>query len=86
MSTDFFSDEDRAVDDFFAPKRAPARAPKSRPEHYKVVSISLYNDDIDRLATLVREMKARGHTRASRSALIREALRQIDLDAIPEQR
>ena len=85
---DFFS-EDQAVDEFFAPTR-PARAPvakaKPRPAHYKVVSISLYTEDIERLGDLVRELKARGHTRASKSALIREALRQIDLDDIPEQR
>lgn len=86
-----FADEDTAVEEFFAPRgrpRAPRPAPpaRERPTHYKVISISLYNEDLERLSALVAELKARGHTRASRSMVIREALRQIDLDRVPEQR
>ena len=81
--------EEAAVDEFFppAPKLRPLRRTpiKPRPDHYKVISISLYVDDLERLKAMVKELKARGHTRASRSWLIREALRQIDLDAIPPQ-
>ena len=86
---DFFSNEDQAVDEFFVPRRAvraPPPAPKARPKHYKVISISLYNEDIERLGELVREMKALGHTRANKSMIIREALRQIQLEDVPEQR
>lgn len=86
---DLFGDES-AVDEFFSPPTSarPLRrtVAKPRPEHYKVISISMYVEDIERLKTMVAELKARGHTRASRSWLIREALRQIDLDAIPPQR
>jgi hypothetical protein len=58
----------------------PARP---RPTHYKVVCISLYNEDIERLESLVAELKRRGHTKANKSQVIREALLQIDLDQVP---
>ena len=88
----FFDDEETVLDEFFTPRgrrgRPPAPRPlrKRKPTHYKVVSISLYTEDIDRLGELVDEMKARGHSRANKSWVIREALRQIDLDDIPPQR
>ena len=86
-----FADEMTAVEEFFAPRIAqqvPARSRRvePRPSHYKVISISLYTEDIDRLGALVRQLKVRGHTRANKSMVIREALRQIDLDAVPIQR
>jgi hypothetical protein len=87
----FFDDEERAVEEFFDPK-VPRKvikgrgSPDGRPTHYKVISISLYTEDIDRLNELVKELKARGHSRASKSMLIREALRQLDLDKVPRQR
>ncbi|MBV71987.1 MAG: hypothetical protein CMH52_11710 [Myxococcales bacterium] len=86
----FFDDEERAVEEFFDP-RLPRRvngrtiAKNDKPTHYKVVSISLYNEDIARLNELVQELKKRGHSRASKSMLIREALRQLDLDDVPRQ-
>ncbi len=58
-------------------------AAKKRPTHYKVVCISLYNEDIDRLKALVAELKRRGHSKANQSQVIREALLQIDLDRVP---
>lgn len=89
---DLFGDEE-AVDEFFTPRARrrstsePARKkPKKKPTHYKVISISLYTEDLERLKGLVRELKARGHSRANRSLVIREALRQIDLDVVPPQR
>jgi hypothetical protein len=93
--SELFSDDD-AVDEFFTPRvrRVPEPPPAPpppeprapRPDHYKVISISLYNEDIERLDQLVKDLKARGHSRASRSMLIREALRQIDLESVPPQR
>jgi hypothetical protein len=65
------------------PRRGPAARP--RPTHYKVVCISLYNEDIERLESLVAELKRRGHSKANKSQVIREALLQIDLDAVPRQ-
>ena len=73
-------------------ENAPAAAPeavdrepgkKPRPTHYKVVCISLYVEDIDRLDSLVAELKRRGHTKANKSQVIRAALEQIDLDQVP---
>ena len=39
--------------------------------------------DLERLDGLVDELKARGITKANRSALIRVALDQVDLDKVP---
>ena len=58
-----------------------AQAPK--PTHYKVICISMYTKDLERLDQLVDELKSRGMTKASRSALIRAALDQVDLDKVP---
>jgi hypothetical protein len=71
-------------------ERAFYRAPeaveppaKEKPSHYKVVSISLYTRDIERLEAMVQELKRRGHTKANKSQLIRFALDTVDLDALP---
>jgi hypothetical protein len=63
-----------------APKSAAA-VPK--PTHYKVICISLYTKDLDQLDGMVEALKAQGVTKASRSALIRAALEQVDLDKVP---
>jgi len=54
-----------------------------KPTHYKVICISMYTKDLERLDALVEELKGRGVTKASRSALIRAALDQVDLDKVP---
>ncbi len=56
---------------------------KEKPTHYKVICISMYTKDLQRLDALVDELKTRGVTKASRSALIRAALDQVDLDRVP---
>jgi hypothetical protein len=72
---------------FYAPDAKPARARKPetqpKPAHYKVICISLYTKDLERLDALVDELKTRGITKANRSALIRVALEQLDLDKVP---
>lgn len=60
------------------------RAAAPRPEHYKVICISFYNDDMKRLDGVVRELKRRGFTKANRSAVLRVALEQLDLDRVPK--
>ena len=60
--------------------RPPKAAPK--PSHYKIVSISLYNEDIERLENMVRELKRRGHYKANKSQLIRQALAKLDLNQV----
>ena len=70
---------------FVEPKRAAepvVRAPK--PRHYKVVSISLYTEDIERLDRMVAELKRRGHYKANKSQLIRLALARLDINRLPD--
>ena len=64
-------------------KRPRKAEPAAKPQHYKVICISLYPRDLERLDKLVDELKARGVTKANRSALIRVALDQLDLDKVP---
>lgn len=75
-----------------APRRphavtAAPREQAAKPQHYKIVSISLYNEDIERLDRMVAELKRRGHYKANKSQLIRYALAQLDLelDQIPKE-
>jgi hypothetical protein len=60
-----------------------AAAVAAKPTHYKVICISMYTKDLERLDALVDALKGRGMTKASRSALIRAALDQVDLDKVP---
>ncbi|MBL8605752.1 MAG: hypothetical protein JNL38_00465 [Myxococcales bacterium] len=74
---------------FYTPASSPRPAKKSdRPEdkplHYKVICISMYTNDLERLDGMVEALKKRGLTKANRSALIRAALEQIDLDKVPK--
>ncbi|MGB5809773.1 MAG: hypothetical protein WBG86_04530 [Polyangiales bacterium] len=66
-------------------KRAPAKAKKKvkKPDHYDVICISLYKEDLARLDTMVAKLKKAGHRRISRSALIRFALDQVDPKDFP---
>jgi hypothetical protein len=71
-------------EDALAPTAAPSKSRKGpRPTHYKIVCISLYTDDIERLERMVDTLKRRGHTKANKSQLIRAALDQVDLDKVP---
>lgn len=76
---------------FYSPQPAPQPSPKesadkrdSKPAHYKVICISMYTDDLQRLDRMVEELKGRGLTKANRSALIRYALGEVDLDRVPK--
>jgi hypothetical protein len=66
-----------------APPSSRTGAAGAKPTHYKVICISMYTDDLKQLDTMVDELKARGLTKASRSALIRHALGNVDLDKVP---
>jgi hypothetical protein len=71
---------------FYTPRVDAEPAPPSsreRPSHYKVICISLYTKDLDRLDAMVDQLKEKGVTKANRSALIRAALDQVDLDKVP---
>ncbi len=82
---------DTLLERFYKPVPEPAandapvvKAVKEKPTHYKVVCISLYNEDIEHLESMVAELKRRGHTKANKSQLIRAALAQVDLGKIPK--
>ena len=66
-----------------AARTSSSTATRPKPTHYKIVCISLYTEDIQRLEALVAELKRRGHSKANKSQLIRAALDQVDLDRIP---
>jgi hypothetical protein len=66
-----------------APPRRPRAPAAERPTHYKVICISMYTDDLGKLDEMVDALKARGITKANRSALIRHALTQVDLAKVP---
>lgn len=85
-------DNDTILERFYKPEPAMSaitpitEAPKAKekPTHYKVVCISLYNEDIENLERMVADLKSRGHTKANKSQLIRAALAQVDLAKIPK--
>jgi hypothetical protein len=64
--------------------KAELDAKRDKPSHYKVICISMYTDDLKRLDRMVEELKSRGLTKANRSALIRYALGEVDLDRVPK--
>jgi hypothetical protein len=43
----------------------------------------MYNEDLEHLDEMVDNLKARGLTKANRSALIRYALSHVDLEQVP---
>ncbi len=64
--------------------RTVSTASTEKPVHYKVICISMYTEDLKRLDGMVDTLKARGLTKANRSALIRYALGAVDLDNVPK--
>ncbi len=72
---------------FYVPPQVPnKKRRKRRPkaDHYEVICISLYKEDLARLDAMVAELKQNGHRKMSRSALIRFALDTADLSALPK--
>jgi hypothetical protein len=69
---------------FYAPHPAVRAARADKPAHYKVICISMYTEDLKRLDQMVDSLKARGLTKANRSALIRYALGEVNLDTVPK--
>jgi len=74
---------------FYSPPQGEEHRPKliaatsDKPAHYKVICISMYTRDLQELDRMVEDLKGRGLTKANRSALIRFALGQVDLDKVP---
>jgi hypothetical protein len=61
------------------------RVRKARPkaDHYEIVCISMYVEDLKRLDDKVTALKQGGHRRMTRSALIRYALDKLALESVP---
>jgi hypothetical protein len=77
--------EELLTETFFTRTSGKKSASKAKkPTHYKVCCISLYTDDIEKLDSMVTELKRRGYTKANKSALIRFALDTVDLDKMPK--
>jgi hypothetical protein len=62
-------------------RRAPKKAKKA--DHYEILCISMYVEDLARLDEKVAALKQGGHRRMTRSALIRLALDKIALGDVP---
>jgi len=94
MKDVFDRDEVRDVlrDTFYKPTDPPAagRRPgrkkkaKKKPDHYQVICISMYREDLERVDRTVAELKEAGHRKMSRSALIRFALDTMDTSELPK--
>jgi hypothetical protein len=81
--------DDQGSGAFYAPKApveedADPEKRDAKPAHYKVICISMYMDDLKRLDSMVESLKARGLTKANRSALIRYALSGVNLEQVPK--
>ena len=65
-------------------RRKPPRKVQPKAElPYEVICISMYREDLAALDAKVTELKAQGHRKMSRSALIRFALATLDASKLP---
>jgi hypothetical protein len=81
LSASFYAPGSGDRSALYAAEPAPR---EEKPTHYKVICISIYTEDLKRLDGMVDTLKARGLTKANRSALIRYALGAVDLDSVPK--
>jgi hypothetical protein len=59
------------------------RARRPKPDHYEIICISMYVEDLSSLDAKVEALKQKGHRRMTRSALIRYALDRLAVDDVP---
>jgi hypothetical protein len=69
-----------------APKKPRARGRQPLPDGrtFRLVTFSFYEEDVARLDALMKAARHKGHRRANRSQIVRLALRQFNLDALPD--
>ncbi len=92
-----FTDEEVLAETFYRESDAPKprlaaldaagkrrRAAKPKPDHYEIICISIYNEDLARLDDKVDALKRSGHRRMTRSALIRYALDRLSVADVPK--
>lgn len=91
-----FTDEDVLAKSFYREDETPKprlaaldaagkrrKAAKPKADHYEIICISIYNDDLARLDAKVDALKQKGHRRMTRSALIRYALDRLAIEDVP---
>ncbi|MEC7525627.1 MAG: hypothetical protein VYE22_37440 [Myxococcota bacterium] len=79
LSETFWGDQDEPP----RKRRKKKKKEEEKPDHYQVICISLYTEDLEALDQKVKRLKAAGHRKMSRSALIRYALDTADLEGLP---
>ena len=68
----------RALATVRAPKPATLLAPAARRPGYRVVAVSLYARELELLDHFTHLLHIAGHTKASRSLVVREAIRRLE--------
>jgi len=63
--------------------KGPTKARKPKPDHYEIICISMYVEDLGALDAKVEALKQSGHRRMTRSALIRYALERLAIEDVP---
>jgi len=58
---------------------------KKNKETYKVITVSLYNDDYQLLEGYLKKLKEEGYHRINKSKIIRYALRNLNLESITKK-
>ncbi len=67
-------------------RRGPGRRrPLPEGRSYRLVTFSFYEEDVERLDALLSEARQQGKRKVSRSQIVRLALRQVDLDQLPDE-
>lgn len=56
---------------------------KQKPDHYEIICISMYKEDLKEMDEKVSALKQRGLRKMNRSALIRYALSHVNPDDVP---
>lgn len=65
-------------------RRSRGRQPLPEGRTFRLVTFSFYEDDVARLDALLKAARQKGHRKTSRSQIVRLALRQVDIDGLPE--
>jgi hypothetical protein len=64
--------------------KAKGRQPLADGKSFRLVTFSFYEDDVARLDELLVQARANGHRKASRSQIVRLALRQVNIVDLPD--
>ncbi len=61
------------------------RQPLADGKSFRLVTFSFYEDDVARLDELLAQARSQGHRKASRSQIVRLALRQVNIVDLPDE-